>query len=85
MSGIGSREWHRAADLLIHEIGHGTTGPERGLPWCPGCLNEFWLDDGALYCPACDERIGRRQRLARRARFVIGLLVVAAIAWGVAR
>jgi hypothetical protein len=26
-------------------------GPERGLPFCPDCGEEFWTDEDALYCP----------------------------------
>lgn len=37
---------------LIDEEGNiQGLGPERNLPFCPDCGEEFWTDDGALYCP----------------------------------
>lgn len=41
---------------LIDEDGNiQGLGPERGLPFCPDCGDEFWTDEGALYCP-CEGR-----------------------------
>jgi hypothetical protein len=31
-----------------------TLGPERGLPFCPKCGDEFWTDEGCLFCPCED-------------------------------
>ena len=43
---------HYAEDVtFLIGIIERAVGPERGLPFCPACGEEFWTDEGSLYCP----------------------------------
>lgn len=56
------------------EVDLTVTGPERGLPFCEDCAEEYWTDDGSLYCPTCDARDAADKPTAERLRRVAAWL-----------
>ena len=55
----GPMQGDRDASHVLHSfkeaLAEFSAGPERGLPFCPDCGEEYWTDDDSLYCP-CEGR-----------------------------